>query len=417
MGAGGSLRLLFFFSFAIAMGLSQAQSTIAIGEPSNTGRHSFVVTTSKYIPDLKAALTHFKIDGWTFHIINRDSNSTNTVTEVINFQLNTVKRINKERCYLMLFGPEEFMRENNIYQSDFLASQVFVLPKDEVFGGMSMSHFQLSQHSLRQALDFLEKSYTWDIQVDAIERKHGKPNGPIERPFGFGAILNIPLPESNVDGFVPASILNYGLQYSKYWTPSLPFTPSFTFARKIPDPQEILQDQLGSQIDPSEIFNSDEEELELDINATLSGHFYGSISATWEYELGKNEIFKPFVGAGLQVHGLLAFQTTIDTTVVIDLSEFSPGGGFGGDGFGDGFNDGDQPDVDPTTLVGFGYPISAGLNIHLNENWLFNSKFTYVWSQETGSERNYLRSWNMGLGLNYHIRKKQKVFYEYVRRR
>lgn len=401
------LFLVFFSSTSI-----QAQQIKHINSPSNGSPYLIFIAEQGLIPALELKISKYKNEqDCAFVIINADQTDAINVKDSINNILNSSLGISKQYVHLIFAGDNHLLGKFNRYEDDFFANLYFLREDEEILDYGAVLSSEFGALDFENLLEILNKTYRWPVFLEEIKEKHAVYSYKNKKKFnmGFGTGPVFPIVK-NTDAYVPAAFNQFSFQFDKGLNKRNYLNGSINFSFKIPKPQEIIQDQLFGQIDIFELVfgGGDLQEVELDVK--IKGHGYLNLNLENRFILSAKSDFQPYAGAGLAFTRLIAFETALDTTIIIDPDSIDFGGGFDRDSL--------STEFDPTVLTRFSVPLSLGFQKSLGKRWTFDMNVRYTFDfQNLSNNQVVLNTLSVNMSLVYKFLGRRNVYYKYVRLR
>ncbi|MCI5057802.1 MAG: hypothetical protein MRY83_16930 [Flavobacteriales bacterium] len=344
----------------------------------NKSRESslFVCLTSdeSYAFFLKKVESYYSRNSRSFLVINAERVNIELIKNKINEILNRDPYIvNIANVYLGIVGNTKFFRLQEQISMDIFASKFVLNMEEEEFLSRDFEIFS-KEESIDAIVSNMEQDYLWQATIHKIQNSNYIDSVTTKNDFslGFGISRNIPK-AIRWDSFNPSSYITYGLSagmsLGEYWSLNSNLFMNFKFPS-----QKKIQSRVQSQINPQDVLNGDDITVNLNMELEARIHVNFNFEAR-RYWLDRAHKIRPFAGFGLGLGRFMNGQGSIDTTITIEASSVSPGGGSPELGLGDG-----NPGESGLEQLSYGGPSlmpSLGLECTLNRVTRLNFKTSY----------------------------------------
>lgn len=337
----------------------------------------------------------------------------------INDVLNEEKNYDRNRIYLILAGAADMPTNYQTLDLGIFARKCHLTTRDTFVTSTEFLTKSLENVKLDDLLKQLQEQYLWQADLEQIQQKSEKtvfkkvPNRGIGLQFGW---LNF---QSNLnDGSIPSVINNLGFNTFRFLKPHWQYEFNWDVGFSLPNPQDILQDQVRGQLDFNSILNGND--LEIDLNTTLKGHISAQLGIGVNYLFAPEKRWSPYAGLHLSLQNHIIINTEIDTTIVIE-------GGLNGLG-SIGFEGGGRPsgglgnlrngagNFDLTIFQYITLSTKVGIQHHFNKRWFLDLNMQYFLDPKIfNSAEKYLNGLQLRAGLRYRFMGKARTYYEYIR--
>lgn len=357
-----------------------------------------------------------------FLLINGTRSNPNEVRDSFNHYLNSNAKISKRFVYLVFVGDLDFFSYYDRFEDDFFANYYFISTNELPPQERNMKSSYLNEIVWDDLVKELNRTYRWPVFIDELQSRYVRYRYKNKGRFGIGVgtgpvILN----PKNIDGFTPNLVTPFTVIVERRLNSRVSIHSSFNIASDIPKPQEIIQNELFGQIDIYDLIFGDGDPQEIELDIDVKGHVYGNVNLESRFHFLPKRKFQPYIGLGINLNGLVGFEASLDTTIILDPDSLDIGsGGFpfggGGGGFGAGLDrDSLIDEFDPTRILHLGIPLSIGFKQNLGERWYldFNARYTIDPLKFNGTKK-ALDSFGVNVGLVYSFRGKRRVYYDYV---
>jgi len=358
---------------------------------------------------------------YNFLMLEDDAFELEELIASINDVLNEEKNYDKNRIYLVLVGDEAILTRYKTLDLGIFAQQYHLSTVDALAVPPDYLSTPLKNVVLDEVLQQLSQKYLWQPDLDIIQDKSKRTVFKKSANRGIGLQLGWLNFQSDLhDGFFPNIINNFGINTFRILKPHWMYEFNLDFGGSLPNPQEILQDQVRSQVDFNAILNGDD--LEISLNTTLKGYISAQLGLGLNYLFTSEKKWNPYAGLQVSIQNHIFINTEIDTTIVIEggLSGLS-GGGFGNSGRSGGrlsnLRNGDE-NFDPDIFQYVTLSPKLGIQHHLNKRWFLDFHTQYLLDTKTfGNRETYLNSLQFRVGLRYRFTGKARTYYDYLGRK
>lgn len=356
---------------------------------------------------------------YNFLMLEDDAFKLEELTASINDVLNEKKNYDKNRVYLILVGTENILTRYQTLDMGIFAQKCHFFTTDSLTISSNYLSTQLTDVVLDDVLQQLTQQHLWQSDLDFIQQKSERIIFKKNSNRGIGLQMGWLNFQSNLeDIFVPSVINTFGINTFRILKPHWMYEFNLDIGLSLPNPQDILQDQVRDQLDFNSILNGDD--IEIDLNTTLKGHISAQLGLGINYLFTPEKKWKSYAGLNLSIQNHILINTEIDTTIVIEggLSGLS-GSGFGGSGRpSGGLSNLGNGDLDPTIFQYVTLSPKLGIQHHFNERWFLDLNIQYLLDPKTFNRtEQYLNGLHFKAGLRYRFMGKAQTYYDYLRRK
>ncbi|MEM8526396.1 MAG: hypothetical protein AAGG68_17270 [Bacteroidota bacterium] len=356
---------------------------------------------------------------YNFLLLEEEAFELEELTASINDVLNEEKHYNKNRIYLILAGKADMTTKYQALDLGIFAQKYHLSTIDIVNHSNNFLTERLDKVVLDNLLKQLQEQYLWQPDLDKIQEQSKKtvfkkvPNRGIGLQFGW---LNF---QSNQDdGSIPSVINNFGFNTFRFLKPHWMYEFNLDIGVSLPNPQDVLQDQVRSQIDFNAVLSGDD--LEIDLNTTLEGHISAQLGIGVKYLLAPEKKWNPYAGLHLSFQNHIIINTEIDTTIVIEGGLNGLGSsGLAGNGRPNGRlgNLSDRNgNFEPTIFQYVTLSPKIGIQHHFSKRWFLDLNMQYFLDPKTSNqEEKYLNGLQFRAGLHYRFTGKARTYYDYLK--
>ncbi len=353
-----------------------------------------------------------------FAFVNTD-NLIPVMTEAMNHVLNdtTAQYINKLKCHLLIIGDATFNTTLDQISLDFFASSYYLYTDDYPFPTTSKTKVSpYTSTTMASIITYFSTQRKWVIEIEQLEEKYVELIFNKKRTNkGWGVSMHNSFPFTHkTEDYIPARIPSFALSRFHRMNNRWQLNGFLTVGWQQPDPQDILQKVLHKQdIDfRSIILSGEEEEIEIILDEVIGAYGYAAINIEGQYLFNTQGDFNPFIGFGGGYHGLVSTGIQLDTTIVIDPTNFS-GGGFSPDSFREN-NFNQSPTIH--TLFDFIIPLSVGFQMALGKHIYIDLAARYQLSgRQIGGNDIFGSYLSFQTGLKFRFKKSKSIkHYNYI---
>lgn len=378
-----------------------------------------IVSENLYNDFFEKAQQNHNLSNHSFLVINGNGITVNEIKDNVNGILNSdAIFISKNNVYWGIVGDSNFFDRFDVFTNDFFPSQFYLSTDDNPADRENFEVFKYADIPLTEVLEIMKDRYLWEIDRLHIQEKYRSDYhlSKVERGIGLGMSLYNPN-ALRYEAFAPSSFITYGITGYRRINRDWKIYGNLFINFKIPNMEKIMQEEMQGQIDMSSI--SSGNNVRVNVNTDIQARMYLNLNLeARKYLFTNHQKIKPFVGAGVSYCFLMNMKGTIDTTITVNPSSMSGGGGsFGGSGF---FNmeEADNDDINSINSRSFGLLFSTGFEYPLNNYTLFNTKLAYHMPVNTFNQSiATVNGLDLQFGLVFKLNGKKIRFVEYMRTR